>query len=108
MRETRSWIFLGVGLLLAALTGLSLYGVAQQNVPAQQTSAAKTVEIVVAKSDLPIRTVITAAVITRKSYPPDLVPAGAITNDADAIGLGKIMVCVRRYDVVSFPLRKVF
>lgn len=104
MRETRSWIFLGVGLLLAALTGLSLYGVAQQNVPAQQTSAAKTVEIVVAKSDLPIRTVITAAVITRKSYPPDLVPAGAITNDADAIGQTTIAPVARGQALVFAQL----
>jgi hypothetical protein len=29
MRELRAWLFLGLGLLLAGLTGLSLYGVSQ-------------------------------------------------------------------------------
>lgn len=104
MRETRSWIFLGVGLLLAALTGLSLYGVAQQNTPAQQTSPVRTVEIVVAKSDLAVRTVITAALITRKSYPPDLVPAGAITNDSDAIGQTTIAPVARGQALVFAQL----
>ena len=86
MRETRSWIFLGVGLLLAALTGLSLYGVAQQNTPAQQAASVRTVDVIVAKADVPARTVITAALVAHRSFPSDLVPAGVITNEADAVG----------------------
>ena len=68
MRESRSWIFLAVGLLLAALTGLSLYGIARQNAPAAQSQDVRTVEVVVAKVDIPVRTVITVDLIARKSH----------------------------------------
>jgi Flp pilus assembly protein CpaB len=86
MRETRSWIFLGVGLLLAALTGLSLYGVAQQNAPAQQPAAVRTIDVIVAKADVPVRTVLSAELLAHRSFPTDLVPAGVVTTEADAIG----------------------
>lgn len=86
MRETRSWIFLGVGLLLAGLTGFALYGLAQQTGQPQSAVAARTVEVLVAKVDLPVRTLITADVVARRAFPADLVPVGAITRDADALG----------------------
>lgn len=101
MRESRSWIFLAVGLLLAALTGLSLYGIARQNAPAAQSQDVRTVEVVVAKVDIPVRTVITADLIARKSFPVDLVPAGAITNDADAIGETTIAPVARGQTLVA-------
>ena len=90
MRETRSWIFLGVGILLASLTGLALYGLAQQTAQVPSARALRTIEVVVAKVDLPVRTVISADVITRRSFPAELVPVGALTRDSDAIGLTTI------------------
>lgn len=105
MRETRSWIFLGVGLLLAALTGFALYGLAQQvtQTPAV-TTAARTVDVVVAKLDIPVRTVITADIVDRRSFPADLVPAGALTRPADAIGQTTIAPVSRGQTIVAGQL----
>jgi len=71
----RSWFFLSLGLLLAILTGVALNGVAQQSAgPA--AAAPTTVSVIVAKADVPARTVLTAAMLTRRDYPTDLVPSG--------------------------------
>lgn len=86
MRELRSWIFLGLGLLLAGLTGLSLYGVSQDYNGRQAVAATDTAEIVVAKADIATHAVVVADMLARKTYPIDLVPVGAITNQADALG----------------------
>jgi pilus assembly protein CpaB len=86
MREVRSWIFLGLGLLLAGLTGVALYGVA---VDYGSRTAAATVDesdIVVAGVDIGSRTVISAEMLSHKLYPKNLVPQGAIGNEADAVG----------------------
>ena len=106
MREARSWIFLAVGLVLASVTGLALYGVSQQ-AAAQGSSVsttAATVEVFTAKVDLPVRTVISADVLTKKSYPVDLVPVGAVTNDIDAIGLTTIAPIARGQTIVAGQL----
>lgn len=86
MREFRSWIFLGLGLLLAGLTGLSLYGVAQDLGARQVAAASDTMQVVVAKTDIAARAVITAEMMSRMTYPVGLVPTGAVTNEADALG----------------------
>jgi pilus assembly protein CpaB len=86
MRELRSWIFLGLGLLLAGLTGLSLYGVSQDVGARQAAGASDISQIVVARSDIATRSVLTADMLTLQSYPKNLVPAGAVTNAADAVG----------------------
>jgi len=105
MRETRSWIFLGVGLLLAALTGFALYGLAQQTAQAPATTAAaRTVDVIVAKVDIPVRTVITGDIVVRKSFPADLVPAGALTRDADAFGQTTIAPIARGQTIVAGQL----
>jgi pilus assembly protein CpaB len=86
MRELRSWIFLGLGLLLAGLTGLSLYGVSQ-DVGARQAAAASDIaQVVVARLDIASRAVLTGDMLMLQSYPKHLVPAGAVTNQADAVG----------------------
>lgn len=86
MREIRSWIFLGLGLLLAGLTGLSLYGVSQ-DVGARQAAAASDIaQVVVARLDIATRAVLTGDMLTLQTYPKNLVPAGAVTNPADAVG----------------------
>src|SRR2546430_5569966 len=86
MRELRSWIFLGLGLLLAGLTGLSLYGVSQDYGKTTAAATIDTTEIVVARSDIATRAVLTADMLAIKSYPKALAPAGALTNQADAVG----------------------
>jgi len=85
MREVRSWIFLGLGLLLAGLTGLSLYGVSQDSGARVAAAASDVATVVVARSDIGIRSVLTADMVTSRSYPKNLVPAGALTNEADAL-----------------------
>lgn len=86
MRELRSWIFLGLGLLLAGLTGLSLYGVSQDVGTRQAAAASDIAQIVVARIDIATRSVLTADMLGLQSYPKNLVPAGAVTNQADAVG----------------------
>jgi pilus assembly protein CpaB len=95
-----------VGLLLAALTGFALYGVAQQSTqsPIGASAATKTIDVVVAKVDLPVRTVLTADLVARKSFPTDLVPAGAFTRDVDAIGQTTIAPIARGQTIVAGQL----
>ena len=86
MRELRSWIFLGLGLLLAGLTGLSLYGVSQDSGARVAAAASDTATVVVAKSEIVTRSLLTADLLTTKTYPKNLVPSGALTYEADAVG----------------------
>lgn len=86
MREARSWIFLGLGLLLAGLTGLSLYGVSQDLSQRQTAAATDTAEIVVAKIAIKTRAVLTSDMLALQTYPKTLVPTGAVSNKADVIG----------------------
>ena len=83
----RSWMLLMAGLVLSALTGLALYGVAQQ-AEARPTPppAAETVSVVVAKVDIPVRTVVTGEMLARRDVPKNLVPTGAISSEPEAIG----------------------
>src|SRR3989442_12542431 len=81
----RSWFFLSLGLLLAILTGVALNGVAQQSAgPA--AAAPTTVRVIVAKADAPARAVLTAAMLTRRDYPTDLVPNGVVGTEMEAVG----------------------
>src|SRR5438045_9613514 len=83
----RSWFFLSLGLVLAIITGVALNGVAQQN--ANRVAAAappETVSVVVATGDVPARAVITAAMLSRREYPKELIPSGALADEADAGG----------------------
>lgn len=86
MREMRSWIFLGLGLLLAGLTGLSLYGVSQDVGARQVAAASETAQIVIARADIPTRTVLTNEMLTTQTYPANLIPSGAISKAADVVG----------------------
>ena len=86
MRELRSWIFLGLGLLLAGLTGLSLYGVSQDLGARTVAAATDTTDIVIARADIPVRSVLIADMLTMKTYPKNLVVPGAVTSVADIVG----------------------
>ena len=80
-----SWFFLGLGLVLAILTGVSLSAVAQPNGRAA-AAPVDTVSIFVARSDLAARTVLTAEMLLAKDYPKQLIPSGALVNEAEAVG----------------------
>ncbi len=82
----RSWFFLSLGILLAILTGVALNGVAQQSAGSAAAAPAPTVSVVVANADVPARTVLTAAMLTRRDYPTDLAPSGVVAGEAQALG----------------------
>jgi len=82
----RSWFFLSLGIVLAVTTGVALNGIAQQNVNRVAAAPPQTVSIVVANADVPARAVITAAMLARRDYPKELVPSGALADEADAVG----------------------
>jgi pilus assembly protein CpaB len=86
MREVRAWLFLGLGLLLAGLTGLSLYGVSQDFGGRQAAAASEGIEVVVARADIATRAVLTADMLMRKVFPQTLVPTGAVLREADVVG----------------------
>ncbi len=86
MRELRAWLFLGLGLLLAGLTGLSLYGVSQDMSGRGVAVASDSASVIVARADIPARTVISADMLTRKDFPRGLVPTGAVGKEGDAVG----------------------
>lgn len=91
--NARGLMFLVAAVVLAILTGVALYGVAQQanaKAAAPVAAAAQTVSVVVSASDLPVRTVLTADLVATRDYPVNLVPTGALTNKADAIGRSTI------------------
>lgn len=107
MRDTRAWIFLAIGLVLAGLTGFALYGLAQQAAPAGAVvrgGQVQTMDIIVAKADLPVRVIITPDAVMHKAFPLDLVPAGAITNDADVVGQTTITPIARGQAIVQAQL----
>jgi Flp pilus assembly protein CpaB len=106
MRDSRAWIFLAIGLVLAGLTGFALYGLAQQAAPSGAAGgpAAQTMDILVAKADLPVRVIITPDAIMHKSFPLDLVPAGAFSVDAEVIGQTTITPIARGQAIVQAQL----
>jgi pilus assembly protein CpaB len=82
----RSWFFLSLGIVLAIVTAVALNGVTQQNANHVVAAPIETISIVVASADMPPRTVITEAMLARRDYPKDLVPTGALADEADAVG----------------------
>ena len=86
MRDTKAWTFLVVGLVLAILTGVALYGVVDRSQRVATTTGGAVIAVVVARSDIPARTVLTEAVLVTKTYPSELVPPGSFTNAVPAIG----------------------
>lgn len=104
LREARAWLFLAAGLVLAILTGVALYGVAQQSAPKPETPSTATIQILVAKTDIAARTVLSADLLARRDFPADLVPAGAVTSDAAAIGQTTIVPIARGQAIVAGQL----
>jgi pilus assembly protein CpaB len=108
LREARAWLFLAAGLILAVLTGVALYGVAQQSAARPEAPAAtNTVPVLVAKADIAARTVLSADLLARRDFPADLVPSGAITSDAGALGQTTLIPIARGQAIVSGQLTSV-
>jgi Flp pilus assembly protein CpaB len=83
MKISRPAIFLGLGVVLALLAGVLVF-VATQQVAAPKP-VEQTVSVVVAKIDIPERTIITPQQVETRDYPKSLVPSGAITTVDTAI-----------------------
>lgn len=79
MKINRAAIFLGLGVLLALLAGILVFVVTQQAAAPKQ-AVVETISVVVAKSDIPERTILTPQLLDTREYPKNLVPSGAITS----------------------------
>jgi len=105
LREARAWVFLTAGLVLAVLTGVALYGVAQQSsVRPEAPASTTTIQVLVAKADIAARTVLTADLLARKDFPADLVPSGAVASDAAALGQTTLVPIARGQAIVAGQL----
>jgi Flp pilus assembly protein CpaB len=109
LREARAWLFLGAGLILAILTGVALYGVAQQSASkgGAAPAAVNTVPVLVAKTDIAARTVLSPDLLARRDFPADLVPAGAVTSDAAALGQTTLIPIAQGQAIVTGQLTDV-
>ena len=83
MKISRPAIFLGLGVVLALLAGVLVFAMTQQ--VAAPKPVEQTVAVVVAKIDIPERTIITPQQVEVRDYPKSLVPSGAITSVDTAI-----------------------
>jgi Flp pilus assembly protein CpaB len=83
MKISRPAIFLGLGVVLALLAGILVFVVTQQ--VAAPKPVEETVAVVVAKIDIPERTIITPQQVETRDYPKSLVPSGAITSVDTAV-----------------------
>ena len=107
LREGRAWAFLVLGLALAVLTGIALYRIALQTSPEVDRGAppaAGTTAIVIANVDIPARTVVSGQLLARRDFPSALVPAGAITSEAQALGQTTIGPIARGQPIVAAQL----
>src|SRR5438552_8256306 len=88
--KSRSTILLIVGIALALLTGGGLYLLAAGGRAAQSTidvqTPATAVSAIVAKADIPARTVVTADMLARRPLPADALPEAAAKEETDVIG----------------------
>lgn len=84
MTDTRSRALLLVGLALAVVTGVLLYGVLAAR--AEPAGAGPGVPVVVARTDLAAQTVLAAEHLETRTYPAGLAPAGAIADPATLVG----------------------
>jgi pilus assembly protein CpaB len=85
MDTTSKWL-LGAGMALAVLVGLAVYAV----VNSAQGFGRATAVVVVARQDIPERTLFTGAnvgeLLTTRRLPADLIPQGALTQPSEAVG----------------------
>src|SRR5688500_17318909 len=105
-REGRAWMFLLLCLVLAVLTGVALYRIALQTTPdaGRAPSPTGTTAIVIANVDIPARTVVSSQLLARRDFPRELVPAGAMTTEAQALGQTTIGPIARGQPIVAAQL----
>src|SRR5207237_8910704 len=84
MNDLRARALLGLGVTLALVTGLLLYTTLSAN--AEQRDLRARQELVVARIAIPANAPIEQDALERRSYPVDLVPAGALTDPAACVG----------------------
>lgn len=83
-----SALLLAATVILAGLTGWSIYAIATRVAPAAAAvpPPEPSVDVVVARVDIPVRSVITADHLERKGLPADAVPPAAIRSMGEALG----------------------
>ena len=93
MRKRRGLLFMLVGVVLAALSGVMILGLARQAAdtkppPVAQPAPAeiKKVYVVVAQKDLPENVALSAEDVSTKEFPADFAPPGAIAAPEYAVG----------------------
>lgn len=84
MTDTRSRALLLIGLALAVVTGVLLYGLLATR--SESAGGGPGVPVVVARSDLAAQTVLAAEHLETRTYPAGLAPAGAIADPATLVG----------------------
>lgn len=93
MKVSRPAIFLGLGIVLALLAGVLVFTVTQQAAAPKQVEV--TVPVVVARIDIPERSIITPEQLETREYPRTLVPSGAITS---------VDIAIRQTTLAKIPL----
>ncbi|HSH82917.1 MAG TPA: Flp pilus assembly protein CpaB [Herpetosiphonaceae bacterium] len=92
MLRSRGCLLIALGLVLALGTGGLVYYLLQQAAPAGDIAAVPTptpiptIEIPVAARELTAGTTISQTDILQKGFPPELVPAGVVTNTGTLVG----------------------
>ena len=84
MNDLRPRAFLGLGITLALVTGLLLYGTLTAT--AEQRDAHDRQDVVIARIAIPANAPIPQDALERRSYPVELVPNGALTDPGALVG----------------------
>ncbi|MBU6423126.1 MAG: Flp pilus assembly protein CpaB [Chloroflexota bacterium] len=107
MRKASALLLL-TAFVLAGLTGWSIYTIATRVAPppaaAAGPAAAPSVEVVVAAADIPVRSVITAKQLERRSLPADAVPPAAIRSMSEALGQTTLVPISKGLPIVTTTL----
>jgi Flp pilus assembly protein CpaB len=83
-RKRIGYILTGVGLVMALLVGVVVYGALQESERVKASLPSQ--RVVVATADIPARTEIASSMVNVRTAPDDLVPAGAARRIEDVVG----------------------
>ncbi len=102
-----SALLLATAFVLAGLTGWSMYAIATRIAPPAAAAVPRPdpdVEVVVARVDIPVRSVITTEQLERRALPADAVPPAAIRSMSQALGQTTLAPIAKGLPVVSSVL----